>query len=273
LPLENPSLDAAENINRAFSKQSSLYDYEDRSNPVIQDKRRQVYRHVEKYLGHEKKILELNAGTGLDAVHFASMGHMVHATDLSDGMVREIHSKILKQNFDGKLTCQQLSFDQLDQISRKKFDYIFSNFGGLNCIQDLSRVSRHLPHLLSPGGYVTWVIMPPVCPSELLWVFKGQAKKAFRRFGKKGTVAHLAGESFRTYYHSLGGIRKAMGPSFKLISCEGLAALSPQPHNKDFPLNHPLAYKALRKMDGVFRKFFPFDRCADHIIVTFQYNA
>jgi hypothetical protein len=273
LPLENPSLHPAETVNKAFSKQSYLYDDEDRSNPVIQDLRRQVYSHVEKYLRPEKPMLELNAGTGIDALYFASTGHPVHATDLSDGMVLEIRSKILNQNFNGKLTCQQVSFDQLDRIRMKNFDYVFSNFGGLNCIQDLSRVSRYLPDLLSAGGYVTWVIMPPVCVSELLWLFKGQGKKAFRRLGKNGTVAHLEGETFRTYYHSLRSIRKAMGPSFRLIACEGLAALSPQPHNKHFPIKHPLAYKTLRKIDGIFRNFFPFNRWADHIIATFQYRV
>lgn len=234
--------------------------------------RHQVYAHVEKYLVPESHILELNAGTGLDALHFISAGHQVHATDLSDGMISQIRSKISKHDHSNRLTCQQLSFNQLDKIHLKNFDYVFSNFGGLNCEKDLSLVTRHLPPLLKPNAYLTWVIMPPVCLWELLWIFKGNWKQAFRRFNKNGTLAHLEGEYFKTYYHSLKNIRSALGPSFKLIESEGLAALSPQPHHKNFPLKNPGFYRLLRKLDAYFKNTFPFNRWADHIIVTFQYR-
>jgi len=200
------------------------------------------------------------------------MGHFVHATDISDGMIGKIRDKIVLNNLADRLTCQQLSFEDLGKVSGKNFDHVFSNFGGLNCIQDLYRVTRHLPALLNPGGYVTLVIMPPVCVGELLWIFKGHRKKAFRRFQKHGTIAHLEGEYFKTYYHSLKKIRSSLAPSFELVRSEGLAALSPQPHQKDFPLKHPNIYRLMRKVDGYLGKRFPFNRWADHLIVTFRMN-
>lgn len=261
-----------EAINRGFSRQSNDYDHSDQSNQVLQDMRHQVYAHVEKYLRPESYILELNAGTGLDALHFISAGHRVHATDLSDGMIRQIRSKISENDLSAQLTFQQVSFDQLDKVYLKNFDYVFSNFGGLNCIQDLSLVSQHLPPLLKPNAFLTWVIMPPVCPWELLAIFKGRWKHALRRLNKNGTLAHLEGEYFKTYYHSLKNIRSALGPSFTLIGLEGLAALSPQPYHKEFPVKHPEFYNALRKLDGWCHSTFPFNRWADHIMVTFQYK-
>lgn len=206
-------------------------------------------------------------------MYFVSEGHRVHATDLSDGMISAIRSKISANNFSDQLTCQQLSNENLDQVSLKNFDYVFSNFGGLNCIQDLSLVTRHLPMLLKPGAYVTWVIMPPFCLWELLWVFKGKWRQAFRRWNKNGTLAHLEGEYFKTYYHSLRKIRSAFGPSFKLIESEGLAAVSPQPHHGDFPLKHPKLYWMMRSVDARIKNRFPFNRWADHIVVTFQYRV
>ena len=56
--------------------------------------REQVYAHVNNYLKPGSSILELNAGTGIDAVHFASLGHRVHATDLSSGMIKQIRDKM-----------------------------------------------------------------------------------------------------------------------------------------------------------------------------------
>jgi ubiquinone/menaquinone biosynthesis C-methylase UbiE len=273
LSLNNISENTAQQaVNRAFSKQSAGYDEADNSNIILRDLRAQVYGHLEKYLSPSSNILELNAGTGIDAMYLASKGHRVHATDLSDGMVEEIRSKIARNNLSGQLTCQQLSYENLDQVRGKKFDYVFSNFGGLNCIQDLSLVTRHLPSILKPAAYVTWVIMPPVCPLELLWVFKGKWQKAFRRLDKNGTLAHVEGQFFKTYYHSLRNVRSALGPSFKFIRSEGLAALSPQPHSRDFPLKHPKIYRLMRLVDTGVKDSLPFNRWADHIVATFQYG-
>jgi ubiquinone/menaquinone biosynthesis C-methylase UbiE len=260
-----------EAVNRAFSKQSFHYDQEDHGNIVLQDMRAQVYDHVNRFIRPDSFILELNAGTGIDALHFANLGHRVHATDLSDGMIVQIQKKIEAFPVDDRLSCQQLSYDRLSDVNQKDFDYVFSNFGGLNCIQDLSLVTRHLPAILKPGAFVSWVILPPVCAWELFSALKGHGKKAFRRFHKNGVRSHLEGEYFTTYYHSLSDIRSAFGRTFELIACEGLAALSPQPHRGDFPVRHPSLYHNLRRLDSAVRNHFPFNRWADHIIVTFQY--
>lgn len=258
-------------INRGFSRQSFGYDNADRNNIILQDLRLQVYRHVEHFLEPQSKILELNAGTGIDALHFVSHGHYVHATDLSDGMISQIKRKIASNDISDRLTCQQLSFEELSEITQADFDYVFSNFGGLNCAPDLSKITRHLPGLLKPGAYVTWVIMPPVCPWELMGMFKG--RQAFRRLKKGGVVAHVEDEYFRTYYHSVNSIVSAFGDGFTLVKCEGLAALSPPPHRADLPLKRPGLYKVLRALDGVVKNIFPFNRWADHVVVTMRYGS
>jgi ubiquinone/menaquinone biosynthesis C-methylase UbiE len=259
-------------VNAAFSKQSLHFDTDDASNQVLQHMRYQVYEHVHKFLKPGSSMLELNAGTGIDALHFASLGHRVHATDLSDGMIAEIEKKIQRNNLSHLLSCQQLSFDQLQHVKSRGFDYCFSNFGGLNCIDNLHKVTRLLPALLKPGAYITWVIMPPVCLWELLGLLKGRTKKALRRFERNGTASHLEGEHFVTYYHSLEQIKDAFKEDFTFITSEGLAALTPQPHRPDFPKAHPKFYEGLRKLDAMVRTSFPFNRWADHIIVTFQYT-
>ena len=225
-------------VNRAFTKQSMAYDLDDNQNPILQQMRQQVYHHVSRYLKEKSKLLELNSGTGIDALHFVQQGHTVLATDLSDGMISEIQKKINGSQPKNKFTCQQLSYDQLDRVIGNNFDYVFSNFGGLNCIADLSLVTKHLPKIVKPGGYVTWVIMPPIYLWELLWVFKGNVKQAFRRLNAKGTIAHLDGEYFKTYYHSLSQIKSAFGAApplrnhssnepFKKLTVPGLPLLNP----------------------------------------------
>ncbi len=256
-------------INHAFSKQSVHYDQQDATNPILLAWRKQVYEHVGHFLKPNSHILELNSGTGIDALHFIEQGHKIHCTDLSDGMIQQIHQKKQKLNVKSRLTFEKCSFDALNTIEGE-FDYIFSNFGGLNCIDDLAKVTVHLPHLLKPGACVTWVIMPPVCLWEIAWLLKGHRKIAFRRFHKNGVMAHLEGEYFKTYYYSLSQIKQAFGKSFRLLKSEGLGALSPPPFEKQFSKKHPGFYQFLTELDKNVRNHFPFNRWADHIIVTFK---
>ncbi|HSZ71671.1 MAG TPA: class I SAM-dependent methyltransferase [Cytophagaceae bacterium] len=258
-------------INKAFSNQSADYDEEDKKNPVLHWMRTFVYKHLSEYLQPNSNILELNAGTGIDAFYFASQGHRVHATDLSDGMVQKIQEKIQRHDLDQRLTGQQCSYTALQNIDADAFDLVFSNFGGLNCIPDLKAVTQHLPRLLKTGGYITWVIMPPVCPWELGLLLKGNFKKALRRLSKNGSLAHLEGEYFQTYYFTPADVMRALGKDFKKVSLRGLASFSPPPHKIDFPSKHPGLYKQLTKADEYLSLNYPFNSWADHFILTAQY--
>ena len=75
----------------AFNKQAPVFDELYSSNTIIQYKRKRVRDHVLKYIPASGNILELNAGTGEDAVYFARAGHTVHATDISEGMQEPLH--------------------------------------------------------------------------------------------------------------------------------------------------------------------------------------
>src|SRR4249920_2651381 len=123
-------IDNSVQVNEAFSKQSQHFDEDDFQNPLLQAMRSQVYNHVSKFIRKPSRILELNSGTGIDALHFIHQGHSVHATDLSNGMIEEIKKKINEFNLHDRLTVQQLSYDQLDYLKGRKFDFVFSNFGG-----------------------------------------------------------------------------------------------------------------------------------------------
>jgi ubiquinone/menaquinone biosynthesis C-methylase UbiE len=258
-------------VNKAFSKQSYHYDQDDEENTILRWMRKVVRGHVSGYLKKGDRILELNAGTGLDALYFSGKGHAVHATDLSEGMVNVIKEKIKKYP-DQKLSCEQCSYTELNKITNGPFNYVFSNFGGLNCIPDLQEVIKNLSPLLSPGAYVTFVIMPPVCPWEMIYMLKGDFKMAFRRFKKGGIKAHLEGEYFQTYYFTPAQVMKKFGKDFQKISLQGLASISPPPHNIKAQKNFPNMYKKISRIDESLSFVFPFNRWADHFILTMQYQ-
>lgn len=256
-------------VQRAFSKQSLHYDEDDASNPILVDWRNKVYRHFSRHITSPCKILELNAGTGIDATHFVNQGHTVVATDVSPGMINQLQRKALA--IPERFKVKPCAFEELDTLGSETFDCVFSNFGGLNCCKDLSLVGKHLASLVKPGGFVVWVIMPPVCPWEILSVFLGR-RHAFRRFTRGGSRAHLEGEYFQTYYYSLQDIREALGKTFELVDTEGLGGLSPPP-SSSMAGKFPAAYKMLKGLDHLATRMFPFNRWADHLIVTFRQRA
>lgn len=255
-------------VNRAFTSQSAHFDTDETGNVVLAAWRQHIYSHVSKFLQPSSSLLELNAGTGIDAVHFAEEGHHVLATDLSDGMALQMEQKA---RLIPRLVVRQISFENLDALDGQKFDFVFSNFGGLNCAEDLTGVTKHLPSLLKANACLTFVIMPKVCPWEWLWVLKGKWRDAFRRFSTHGAEAAIDGFHFRAFYHSPTQVQRALGPDFRLEQSEGLGIFSPPPSAQNFVRRFPRLSLFLSRLDGLVQKTAPFNRCGDHVILTFRY--
>lgn len=267
-----PSIsESFENVNKAFTRQSEIYDDYDRGNPTLTWMRHMVRKHALKFLRTDDKILELNSGTGIDAVYFARLGFKVHCTDLSDGMIDQMKIKFSTRELAEKITVQQCSFTELNKIGDQKFDFIFSNFGGLNCVDDLKKVTKFFPDLLNKNGRICLVILPPVCPWEIIQLFRGKFSLAFRRFHKEGVFAHVEGIKFKTYYFSKKDIMSSLGKKFRLLSVQSLGVFTPIPQMQKIPLDFPRFAKALNKIDEYVSGIYPFNRIGDHIIVTAEY--
>ena len=261
-----------EKASNAFSAQAEHFDSDEESNLILKWMREQVYRHEKEFLLPYSNILELNAGTGIDAVHFAQHGHSVLAIDIAPGMIQQLQKKILNYHLEDRIRCVRCSFTRLETLPLQQFDHVFSNFGGLNCIQNLQEVISQLPRLLTPGATITFVMMPRICPWEIAQLFKGNVRLAFRRFSRNGTSANIDGYRFLSYYHSPAQVRKLFDNRFKLMQLCGLASLSPPPYFKSFPEKHPLLYRILTRWDERFAAYFPLNRWADHFILTMRYR-
>ncbi|CAG0932876.1 hypothetical protein TFLX_02815 [Thermoflexales bacterium] len=262
--------DHFDRVAAAFSRKAAEYDAFGDDHLNLARLRRKVYDHVRRFARPADRILELNAGTGLDAAFFARQGYNVHAIDIAPGMLDHLAAKIEQQHLRDRLTYQALSFTELDQVAGGPFNYLFSNFGGLNCIPDLSLVTQHLPKVLAPGGKLTWVIMPPLCPWEMALLLKGKYHLATRRLRRGGVLAHVAGVRFMTYYFTPRQVMNALGPDFRLLGLEGLAVFTPPADRVDFPRRFPRLYRALVKIDDALASHAPFNHWGDFFILTAQ---
>ena len=259
-------------VSRAFDKQAVQFDKNQLENPILQIMRQHVWSESLRFIKPGNRILELNAGTGLDAVFFAQHGCKVLATDIAEGMLHQIKKKVEENNLQNEIQVQQLSFHELNKIQSQKFDYIFSNFGGLNCTDDLQSVFAQFSSLLKPNGYVTMVMVSPVCPWELTYFFRGKWKMAFRRIKKKHVIAHLGGEYFSVEYYSPSEVIKAFPARFTKVNLTGLASLLPPPYMENFPKKLPRLFHFLQRVDNTMRKIPPFTWWGDYFILTMRYT-
>jgi ubiquinone/menaquinone biosynthesis C-methylase UbiE len=267
--MSGPPLDA---IAEAFSRTAEKYDLFAESHPHLTRMRNKVYSHVMRHIPTGAYILELNAGTGTDAVQLAQRGYFIHATDIAPGMLNRLQEKVDKFGLHDHVTIGERSFLSLENIQGAPFDAIFSDLGGLNCVPDLTPVIQQLPKILKAGGLVIWVLMPHVCLWELAEVFRGNFSLAFRRFARGRVTANLEGLNFDVCYFSPRQVIRWFGNDFELLTLEGLSVLTPTAESKNFAKRHRRLYGMLSWLDDRLSPHWPWYGWGDFYILTMRYR-
>jgi len=262
--------DPSETIAEAFSRTAEKYDSFAEDHPHLTRMRNKVYAHVMRHVPPGARILELNAGTGTDAVQLAQRGYFVHATDIAPGMLERLHEKVARLGLQDRVMMEQRSFLALQDVPGEPFDAVFSDLGGLNCVPDLTPVIQQLPRILKPGGIVTWVLMPHVCLWEMAEVFRGNFRLAFRRLARGSVRANLEGLKFDVYYFSPRQVIEWFGNDFEMLALEGLSVLTPTAESRNFAKWHPRLYRALSRLDDKLSPHWPWYGWGDFYILTMR---
>ncbi|HEY2581442.1 MAG TPA: class I SAM-dependent methyltransferase [Mucilaginibacter sp.] len=257
---------------KAFTDQSQVFDEIYSGNTIVNYKRTRVRDHVLKFLPSNSSILELNSGTGEDAIFFAQRGHKVHATDISTGMQQELRRKVKKCMMESSVTNELCSYTKLYQLKNKgPYDLIFSNFAGLNCTNELDKVLASFSGLLKPNGMVTLVVLPKFCLWETLLVFKGKFRTAFRRFfSSNGTKAHVEGTYFKCWYYNPSFIVNRLKNQFDVLGVEGLCTLVPPSYIEGFVEKHPKTYGFLKAKEDKLKSTWPWKYIGDYYIISLR---
>ena len=259
-------------IAEAFSRTAEKYDAFALNHPHLTRMRNKVYAHVDRVFPSGARVLELNAGTGIDAIALAQRGYRVHATDIAPGMLQRLQGKVDQLGLGEQVTWQQCSFTELSQVQGAPFDAIFSDLGGLNCIPDLSPIIRDLPKLLRPGGVVTWVLMPPICLWEMAEVFRGNFRLAFRRLAPAGAPSHLEGLHFPVYYFTPQQVITWFGADYQQLALEGLSVITPTAESKNLALRFPGLYRNLSWFDDRLSTRTPWRGWGDFFMLSMRYQ-
>jgi len=258
----------------AFDAAACAYDAEFTNTPIGKLQRERV-RH---FLGRSLKetslsILEINCGTGEDAIWLAKKGHGVMATDTSEKMIEITRQKIEEQKLNAKISSKQVSFNELNKnFPEEKFDLIFSDFGGLNCIAEieLKKLAEGFSSLLKPNGKLIAVVMGRKCLWERFYFgVKRKFKEAFRRSSKEKVEVRMENEIISTWYYSPREFKQIFKGHFRLVRKRPVGLFVPPSFLNCFFADK----KSLLGIFNTFEKLFPFSimsNYADHFYIELK---
>jgi SAM-dependent methyltransferase len=253
-----------------FDAMASEYDRSFGAGAVGRRMRAATWRRLDAAFRPGERVLELNCGTGEDAVHLAERGVRVLATDSSPPMVEATRAKVARAGLDALVEVAPLAIEQLAHTAAGRFDGALSNFGGLNCVSDLPAVARALAALLRPGARALLCVMGPAVPWEWGWYLAhGEPGKAARRLRRGG--APWRGLTIR--YPSIGETRRAFAPHFAQRRVAAIGALLPPTYAEAWAARHPRMLAALDRCERRIETVPPLPWLADHYLLELERRA
>jgi len=212
-------------------------------------------------------LLEMNCGTGEDALWLAARGIRVLATDVSTAMLGMAEAKLQQSPGNRLVRFRQLAWENLAALEEGPFDGVLSNFGGLNCVEDLRPAAQSLAAKLRPGAVAVLCIMGPVVPWEWAWFLaKTNPSAAFRRLRPGGV--QWSGITIR--YPSIGQTRRAFSPEFRCLRVSALGALLTPPYSESWAARHAGLVAGLDRLERRFETLWPLPWLADHYLLELE---
>jgi SAM-dependent methyltransferase len=216
-------------------------------------------------------VLELNCGTGEDALFLAGKGVSVVACDASEQMIDYARQRRSTEAPNASVEFSRLPIEQIaDLHTESAFDGVFSNFSGLNCVADLSQTAADLATLIPPGAPLVICLSTRFCISEIIWfLLHGSPRKAFRRCS--GNAAVKVDEFVvDVHYPTLRQLQRSFSPSFVMRSCVGIGITVPPSYVEPWIQRFPNSLHIMRAIDKVISSCRGFRVIGDHMLISFE---
>jgi ubiquinone/menaquinone biosynthesis C-methylase UbiE len=229
-----------------------------------------AWRHLDSTFLPGQRVLELNCGTGVDALHLAERGVRVDAFDVSSAMIG-VANRRLSASSRLPVRFDVLATEDLGAVD-SVYDGAFSNFGGLNCVQDLRQVAANLARLVCPLGHVVLCLASRLCVWETgWWLAHGKPAKAFRRLRKGGISAELTpGSRVHVQYPPVRQLCRLFAPEFSLVAVHGIGLFVPPSYLEPHARRFPSLLRAAVRLDGLVSSLPGLRGVADHVLLTFR---
>jgi ubiquinone/menaquinone biosynthesis C-methylase UbiE len=219
-------------------------------------------------------ILELNCGTGEDALFLTQRGISVVACDASDRMIQVARSRHRAESPNSSIEFHHLPIEQITVLQQDTlFDGAFSNFSGLNCVKNLQQTAQDLASLIRPGAPVLLCMSTRFCIWEIFWFLAhGNARKAFRRCSGH-TTAKVSEFSVDVYYPTVRKLQSIFSPYFTLHACTGIGVAVPPSYVETSICRYPKILQFLRSLDKTISGLPGFRVIGDHVLLSLKRSS
>ncbi len=258
-------------MSASFDKVATSYDDSFTNTKLGRWLREITWKHFDKAFEEGSRLLELSCGTGEDAIYLAETAESILATDVSEEMLRIADEKIRAAELENKIETTRLDLNRFPDLDEGMFDGVYSNFGGLNCVEDLELLSSSLASNMKTDAKAVFVVMGPYCPWEwFTFVVQGRPRMAFRRFGKKTIAVLKDGSELPVYYPRPRELWKAFSQDFDLVKYYGVGVTLPPSYLNPLVERYPTVFDLLRWKEDILGKIPIFAWTSDHYVITLK---
>jgi SAM-dependent methyltransferase len=247
--------------------------------PLAQIIRRNVHQKLLRHFKPGDYVLDLNCGTGTDAVFLAQNGIRVMATDISPKMIRAARNKI-----DAAGACElvearvmrnedvlSLKTDSVPKQSLgtrlppRGFDGVLSNFNGLNYLEDLDSFAHQLSEVIKPGAKLFFLLLNKLCAAEFFhYMLNLKPGLAFRKLAAREKTFET---KVKLYYPS--AVKKIFSNHFRVRKITGFGIIIPPDQFKRLYRFNWLMKNAAR-VERIVSSTSPFYMICDQYLVEME---
>lgn len=252
-------------LQEAFDKSSNSYDTDFTYTKIGMEQRKQVYYQLNKEIKNCSSVLEVNCGTGEDAFYFSKRGMRVFATDISTKMIEKAKTKVVEGNVKFEV-CNAIAIDKIEGT----YDLVFSNFGGLNCLNEIELIqfSKAAALKLESEGKLIMVFISSNSFIEKIY-FKMKSRPA-RRQEQHGVETIIENQEFLTYYYSPEKLIRLFGNQFKFVSTKPIGFFVPPSYFENKVATRPILFRLFVKLDSFIKNWSWLANRADHFYISFE---
>ncbi len=258
----------------AFDSIAESYDETFTRSVIGRAQRAQVWRALASTFKKGDSVLELNCGTGEDALFLARRGVSVLACDVSGEMIRIARQRHAAEVPRLPVRFEQLANEELHLLeSHAVFEGVFSNFSGMNCVADLRGVARQMAQHMAVGAPALLCMSTRICAWDTLWYLgHGEPRRAFRRWPGEAK-ATVNGYELQVKYPTVRELRWLFAPWFALRSYVGIGVFVPPSYGEAWAEKNGGLLAVLSRLDRLFGHAPGLRVLGDHVLLHFERTA
>jgi len=262
----------ADETRRAFDSVAADYHRSNVENLVLRGMRQRTIAAVLQHAPRPSHLLDLGCGPGTDAESLAALGYTITAVDASPRMVDEARRRILESGLADRVAVHQLGLEALDALPPAATDAAYSDFGPLNCVDNLDAAAAAIARRLRPGGTLIASVIGRVCPWEIaLYAWRGDLSRIRVRFARGLVPVPLNGHLVRTRYYTPRRFEESFKRAgFSRLSVRALGLFAPPPYLQAFAERHRRFVQALERVDDAVGGWPLLRGAGDHFLIVLR---